>query len=91
MEEKEDQNEREWQLERETGCSVKWGGCIEKLRFEQKLEKVYFRQAEIIPGRKIGHWIKHSRQKNRPLDPRYKFTWHVQRAARRPKCLEQCE
>lgn len=40
MEEKEDQNEREWQLERETGCSVKWGGCIEKLRFEQKLEKV---------------------------------------------------
>lgn len=45
MEEKEDQNEREWQLERETGCSVKWGGCIEKLRFEQKLEK------EIISGK----------------------------------------
>lgn len=55
------------------------------MAFEQKLERNNdFRQADILGA-------KHFRQKNRALALRCEFTWHVQRAAGRPKCLEQVE
>lgn len=66
---KKEQGKREWELERETVCHTEEGGCIEKVRCEQKLESNDFRQGDILGA-------KHSKKKNRALDLRCKFAWH---------------
>lgn len=39
MEEKEEQNEREWQLKRETGCTIKWVVALKRCDLSKNLKK----------------------------------------------------